>query len=160
MKMKSTFDRQIATVRCDRPVSITRSVFRRGLLLGLCLLLAACATTSDSGRDVVIPERAQARWDALLAADYATAYAYASPGYRSATSLTDFEIEQRLRRLSYTSAEVKEHACDEAVCTVNVFVGFSVVRPVVGVPEWKGGNLLEERWIFSDGNWWYLPEKR
>lgn len=160
MKTKSTLDGQIANARCDRPVSNVHPVFRRGLPLGLCLLLAACATTSGPGRDGLVPERAQARWDALLAGDYATAYAYASPGYRSGTSLTDFEIEERTRRVRYTSAEVKEHACAESLCTVKLFLGYTVVRPVAGVPEWDSGGLVEERWIFSDGNWWFLPEKR
>jgi len=121
-------------------------------------LLAACAS-SPATRDKVIQERAQARWDALLARDYATAYQYLSPGYRSTTSVTDFEIDVRARRVQYLSAEYKAHICEEAVCTVQMSVGYKVLRPVAGLPEWKSASLVEERWIMSDGQWWFLPEK-
>jgi len=141
-----------------------RSLARPGLLrrlsiLALCLpLLAACAAT-PAARDKLIEERAQARWDALLARDYEAAYGYLSPGYRSTTSVTDFEISVRARRVQYISAEYRSHSCEEAVCTVQIMVGYRVVRPVVGVPEWKSTSLVEERWINSDGGWWFLPEK-
>ena len=128
------------------------------LCIGL-LLMAGCASTSSLGaRDKQIQERAQARWDALLAGDYATAYSYASPGYRSATSAVDFEIAFRLRRVQYTSADYKEHSCEEAVCKVRMEIGHKVIRPVAGLPEWKSAGVIEERWIKTDGEWWFLPE--
>jgi len=122
------------------------------------LALSACAT-SPAARDKDIQERAEARWEALLARDYATSYAYLSPGYRSTTSVTDFEIGVRARRVQYISAEYKAHSCDETVCMVQMLVGYRVVRPVAGVPEWKSTSLLEERWIYTNGEWWFLPEK-
>lgn len=129
-------------------------------LAGLCLLtLAACATTSPAARDKLIEKRAQARWDALLANDYAAAYGFLSPGYRSTTSVTDFEIDVRSRRVRYQSAEYKGHSCEESTCTVQMMVGYRVVRPVQGLPEWKSSSLIEERWILSAGEWWLLPEK-
>ena len=134
-------------------------LLRRFSILALCLpLLAACAST-PAARDKLIEQRAQARWDALLARDYETAYSYLSPGYRSTTSVTDFEIGVRARRVQYISAEYRSHSCEEAVCTVQIMVGYRVVRPVVGLPEWKSTSLVEERWINSDGGWWFLPEK-
>ena len=132
----------------------------RVIAASLCLLtLVACATTSPAARDKLIEQRAQARWDALLARDYATAYGYLSPGYRSATSVTDFEIEVRSRRVLYQSAEYREHSCEGASCTVRMMIGYKVVRPVAGLSEWKSSSLIEERWILTDGQWWFLPEK-
>lgn len=133
---------------------------RRTVLAGLFLMtLAACATTSTAARDARIEKRAQARWDALLARDYATAYGFLSPGYRSTTSATDFEIDVRSRRVQYQSAEYKGHSCEESTCTVQMMVGYRVARPVQGLPEWKSSSLIEERWILSAGEWWLLPEK-
>ena len=45
------------------------------LVLLAVMLLSACATTPASPGDIV-KERAQARWDALLNGDFATAYSY------------------------------------------------------------------------------------
>jgi len=134
-----------------------RSWRRFGVLALAVLALSACAS-SPAARDKTIQQRAQARWDALLAGDYETAYTYLSPGYRSATSVADFEINLRTRRVQYVSAEYKGHRCEEAACSVQIRVGFKVVRPLAGMSEWKSTSLLEERWIYSNGNWWYLPE--
>lgn len=120
--------------------------------------LAACATTSTAARDRAIEQRAQARWNALLAGDYATAHSYAAPGYRSATSATDFEIGYRIRRVQYDSAEYREHRCEERVCTVRMWVGYTIPRPAQGVPEWKSHSIVEERWIEVDGEWWFNPD--
>jgi hypothetical protein len=134
-------------------------LLRQSSILALCLLALSACATSPAARDKLIAQRAQARWDALLARDYETAYSYLSPGYRSTTSVTDFEISVRARRVQYISAEYRSHGCEEAVCTVQMMVGYRVVRPVVGLPEWKSTSLVEERWINSDGGWWFLPEK-
>jgi hypothetical protein len=128
-------------------------------LLVFCgLALSACAT-SQTARDEIIAQRAQARWDAMLAGDFEKAYAYFSPGYRTTTSVTDLEISFRARRVQYTSARYTAHSCEEAVCTVKMAVGYKVVRPVAGLQEWEGTSLIEERWVNSAGSWWYLPEE-
>lgn len=136
---------------------MARPVQLLGLLL-LVALLSACAASAPT-RDEVIPERAQARWDALLAGDFGTAYGYLSPGVRSTMSATDFEIAFRLRRIQYLSAEYREHSCGDDVCTVKMIIGYRVVQPLAGVPEWESESAVEERWILSGGEWWYLPEK-
>jgi hypothetical protein len=122
-------------------------------------MLAGCASTLRDSRAEAIPERAQARWDALISGDYAAAYAFTTPGYRSSNSLTDFEIEVRSRRIQYIGAEYREHRCEDAVCTVKISVDYRVVRPVTGVPEWKSSSVVEDRWIYSAGEWWFLPQK-
>jgi hypothetical protein len=136
----------------------SRGAFLRAVTLGLCLLMLGACATSPAARDKAIQERAQARWDALLAKDYATAYEYLSPGYRSATSATDFEIAFRSRRLQYQSAEYQGHDCEESACTVRMKLGYKIVRPVAGLPEWKSDSVVQERWINSSGKWWYLPD--
>jgi hypothetical protein len=131
----------------------------KNLVLLTCVAaLVACAGTSAERRDEVIPERAQARWDALLDGEYEKAYAYASPGYRSTASANDFEISFRARRFQYTSAEYMSHSCEEALCLVKMNVGYRVVRPAPGLPEWNGSSVVEERWILTDGRWWFLPQ--
>ena len=142
----------------SRHFGASRDAYRLVVTLGLCLLVLAACATSPAARDKAIQERAQARWDALLAKDYATAYEYLSPGYRSATSATDFEIAFRSRRVQYLSAEYQGHDCEESACTVRMKLGYKIVRPVAGLPEWKSDSVVEERWINSAGKWWYLPD--
>jgi len=124
----------------------------------LAWLLSACAATSGGPGTGHIGDRAQARWDALLAQDYEGAYSYLSPGIRSTMSATDFELDFRLRRVQYLSAEYQEHSCEEDVCTVKIQLGYRIVRPLATVPEWESKSVVEEQWIKSAGKWWYLPE--
>lgn len=129
------------------------------LALSATLLLAACATTpgaSSSEKKAV--KRAEARWEAVLAKDYASAYAFYSPGYRSAVSPVDFEIAMRLRRVKYLTSEYSGHECDESACTVKFRVGYQVIDAVPGVRAFKGWDTIEERWVKTSGEWWFLPE--
>ena len=122
------------------------------------VFLTACATAPESTGNS-IAERAQDRWDALLAGDFATAYGFYSPGYRSSTSMFDLAFEIRSRRVRWTSAHYKEHSCAENSCTIVFDVGFRVNMPVPGVNKWDGSDVLEEKWVKTDGQWWYLPKK-
>jgi hypothetical protein len=53
-----------------------------------------------------------------------------------------------------------EHNCLENSCTVLFNVGFTVNRPVPGMKKFDGSNTVEEKWVKTEGQWWYLPKKR
>ena len=129
-----------------------------GLLLGTLslLLMAAC---TEPPLDEVIAGRAQAHWDALLAGDYEAAYEFLSPGYRSAFTVADYRAEFQSRRVAYTSAQYQSHECEKDVCTVKVKLGYRVQRPAPGLKEWESRSFVEESWIRSDGEWWFLPQQ-
>jgi len=120
------------------------------------LLLGACASTGDAKKHPV-EERAQARWDALLASDFDTAYSMYSPGYRSANSRVDFEISQRSRKVAILAAKVTDSDCSSEACTVSAVVQYRVGAPVPGVSKWESSSQLEERWVRTDGKWWFVP---
>jgi hypothetical protein len=128
-------------------------------LLVVTVLLGACATTASRHDDVLV-QRAQARWDAILAGDFDAAYALYSPGYRSATSRTDFELELRSHRIQWTGATYRDHTCEGKVCTVTFNIEFEAPRPVPGVRKWDGKSTIEDTWIETDGTWWYVPPER
>lgn len=136
-----------------------RSLLMPGMLLASTLLLAACAATGPKGDDELV-ERAQARWDAIIERDYDTAYALYSPGYRSTATRTDFEIELRSRRISWTEAAYREHECDGSVCTVTFDVKYVAPRPAPGIDKWDGRSSVNDTWIQSSGQWWYVPPER
>lgn len=122
------------------------------------LVLPGCASKPVTD-DQVVAERAQARWDALLAGDLEGAYEYFSPGYRSTVSVIDFAVDLRTRRIGWISAEYLEHNCEGSRCTVKFDLGYRVRRPVPGLDVWNGTDRIEENWIKTKGQWWYLPEK-
>ena len=122
------------------------------------LLLAACAGMPAQPPEEIVEQRAQARWDAMLAGDYEAAHAFATPGHRSATSASDLEIEMRTRQVQYVSAEAVGASCEASVCEARVKLEYKVVKPVRGLPEWQSSGVDEEKWILTDGQWWYLPE--
>jgi hypothetical protein len=123
-------------------------------------LVAGCASVAPAPTvDEIIAERAQARWDALLARDYATAYSYYSPGFRSKASVTDLEIKVRMQRIRWTGAKYLDHTCTGDVCTVRVNVNYAVQAPVPGVSIWESVQKVEEQWIRTGGEWWYVPAK-
>ena len=136
-----------------------RSVITALVLLAV-MLLSACATTSTASREDVIKERSQARWDALLSRDYAGAYAFYSPGYRSTVSVVDFEIHFRMRRIRYSSAEYLDLSCEENTCTVRFNLGYRVNSPVPGVNVWDGYDVIDEQWVKTGDEWWYLPQEK
>ncbi len=151
-------NRSFQQFACSEDRLVRRSA--RVLSVLFALLLSACAaqqpqttTTGDS-----VETRAQARWDALLARDFDTAYSLYSPGYRSSYSRVDFEIELRTRRIAYTSADVLESHCDGDACTVITNVGYRIGSPVPGVPQWDSERRMEERWVRTEGEWWFVPE--
>jgi len=121
-----------------------------------CLLLSACATTPPGAG--AVESRAQARWDAVIGGDYPTAYALYSPGFRSSTSPVDFEIALRMRRINWISAQVEGSECTASACTVEVKVGYRVAAPVPGMTRWENTQVVHERWVLTEGQWWFLPQ--
>lgn len=121
------------------------------------VFLAACATTGGGGGGDVV-KRAEARWDAVLAGDFESAYQYYSPGYRSSHSPGDFELSMRLRKVQFRDARYAEHACDGDRCNLKIEVKYHVASPVPGLDKWDSKTTIDETWIRTQDEWWYLPE--
>ncbi len=121
------------------------------------LLLTACAGAGKTKHHPV-EERAQQRWDALLKGDFDTAYTFYSPGYRSANSRVDLEISYRTRRVGIYQARVESSDCSAEACTVSTVVSYRVGAPIPGVSKWDSTSNMQERWVRTEGKWWFVPE--
>lgn len=126
-------------------------------LAAAALLLAGCAATTPKTPEQAVAERAQARWDALLARDYETAYTYFSPGFRSSVDLDAYRTQRSRQRVRWTEADLLGVECDGQVCQAEVRVAYEYRMPVQGVGTVTSRRPLSENWIRADGKWYYVP---
>ncbi len=134
--------------------SILRALAGSVLAAGL---LAGCAATGKPPEEAVL-ERAQERLDLVLAEDYAAAYDFLSPGYRSSVTLAAYQRDMALRRVRWTDARAVGSECSEDVCKVRISMDFLVIGALPGVARYETKGSGEENWIRTDGQWYYLPK--
>ncbi|NND44086.1 MAG: hypothetical protein HKN58_02095 [Xanthomonadales bacterium] len=132
-------------------------IIARFAILVLVVALAGCATTGAPAKQIA--ERAQARWDALVAGDLDTAYGYLSPAYRSSVNSMQYQRRILLQKVRWTGAEYIDSDCLEDSCKVRISLDFSLIGALPGVRRFNGTQEIEETWIKSGGKWWYVPEK-
>ena len=123
------------------------TLFQVGLLIWLTSLLAGCGEPKTA--EQIVAERAQARWDALLAGDFETAYSFATPSYRDLVDAIRFQ--QGLGgHASWLGAKVREVTCREDVCEAMVRLKYR--SPLPPRMEFETDDI--ERWLSEDGEWW------
>lgn len=136
--------------------STLRAATLQACSLLMILALAGCATTGKKASPV--DERAQARWDLILAEDYEGAYRYLSPGYRSSVSSTQYQRRLVQQKLRWTGARYIDSECSENNCKVRISLDYLLQRALPGVPRYDGTQEVQENWVKSNGEWWYVPE--
>lgn len=131
-------------------LSIAKRVFA-GLVLGVAVGgLAGCAAFKPQAPEAVVMERAQARWNALVAGEIKTAYEYFSPGSRSL--MTAQQYEGTLRKGFWKTAKVEKVECaTQDSCFVHVSIEYEFQGRRTKTP-------LGETWIREGSNWWYVQK--
>lgn len=126
-----------------------------------CFLLAltACSVFQPKDDATVVAERSQARMNALKEGDFKGAYEFMSPGYRSTNTLEHFKANYAGGVVRLESASVSDIQCEQDACVVQVEASYYYRGKQQAL---KGGKPLlldrvnEERWIKTDGQWWYV----
>jgi len=122
------------------------------LLAVMCCAGCANIGSADKTPEQIVKDRAAARWTALLAGDFQSAYHYASPSYRSSVSFETFRGQFKLS-VQWKTAKVQEAKCSADVCDVLVnietIVGAGFVKPGTVI-----SSVLTEHWVKEDGGWW------
>lgn len=101
----------------------------------------------------LVAQRAESRWEAIIRSDFDAAYRFQSPQYRSVFSAQHFRGNFG-GDLIYDLARVKSVEYDQGqVAEVSVEVQYQSELP--GVGPIRGVRTLREKWLYSDGSWWY-----
>jgi hypothetical protein len=126
----------------------------RGVAVCIAATLAACAAQLETRAiepkraEGVVVERAQARWNALLAGKLSEAYQFYSPTSREALSYEDFIRSIRLG--FWKSAQVEKAVCEsQDACVAEIYIEYSYKGSMIRTP-------ISETWIRKDGTWWYV----
>ena len=130
---------------------------RPWLVTSLALVLGACA--AQQPKVPPVEDRAQEWLDLYLAQDYAAAYGYLSPGYRSSVPSVAYQRKALLRKVRWQDGRLVGSECSENACKVKISLDYTVYSPVPGMKKYDGKHLLDQNWILSEGNWWLVPEE-
>lgn len=119
------------------------------------LILAGCSEPEKSPEQQV-RERAEARWQAMIARDFATAYEFELPSYREIYSLKSYRKRYE-GSVDWTSAEIESVAFDgKDAATVTLEVAYVFNDPRMGRLE--GQREISGKWIQKQGTWWHVLE--
>lgn len=101
-----------------------------------------------------LTERAEARWAALIQADFARAYEFESPAYRDVHTLRMF-VSQFGGAVGWSAAKVLEITPDASgeAAKVKVLISYQMMDAVGGVMD--GQRPVDERWVRTGGEWWH-----
>lgn len=116
-------------------------------------MLSGCAGMQPAPVDAStqVRERAEQRWQHLLAGRLDEAYAYLSPGSRE--RVTAAYYKGSLKPGMWRGAKVAGVECAADVCKVQVQLAYEYMRPGV---KYESVRSLDETWLREGGQWWYL----
>lgn len=127
-----------------------RALARPALLaVALAAALAGCANLPGRDATTTVQERAQARWNALVAGQIDKAYTYTAPSFRAITSYDSYRSSFG-SGASWKAADVIDVNCEPERCEVDV-------RLRIQLPVRSAGPITtdtKEVWIRENGQWW------
>lgn len=134
---------------------LMRKFLRLGWLMLVPALIVGCAALSPVSPEEAVRERAQARWNALIAGEWSKAYRYMAPSYRALVEEKRY-ANQFGSGAAWVGAEVVKVACSDDRCAATLKVRF---RPMIGGrPGEVIDTHLDETWIREDGQWWMFQK--
>lgn len=124
------------------------------------LAWAANADIVSAERDHVLRQRVHERWDALMKKDYATAYQFEMPVFRSAYSLQEYQRGFG-DDIVWEKVEVDRLLFQgDDVATIYLNMQYHPAKHVMEGVMPKITSMMTEKWILVDGQWWHVPEPR
>lgn len=127
-----------------------------GLLICAAVLAGCAGAPNGAVPEQTVEERAQERWNFIVAREYGEAWNYQTPAFRQSTSREDFAFDMVRRRVRWTDAVVSGAECEGDRCEVAVTVSYT---PVGGPSQFRDMVLSRDRtetWIRLEGQWWHV----
>jgi len=143
-----------------------------GLVNALLIALVASCLVTSPGRAAVpegltadqvdaLEQRVRERWSALSSRDYAKAWEYSTPLYRSI-----FPKDLYVLQFSYTvereltGVEVVNYDAPAAVASVTARVMSKSLKQTSTASQAFGAVpvSVHEKWMFIDGEWWFSAD--
>ena len=124
------------------------------------LALGACSTTAPVKKDdaTIVQQRALDRWNLLIEHKPDKAYDYLTPGYRSTQTRDEYVKAKNQTQIHWQSVAPIDQKCDADMCTVRIMITSKVTLPQLQGHEVETQSPLTERWLKSDGQWYFLPD--
>lgn len=149
--MKRFANRYLTSPMCPLPCTPRPARALRGAALLITVVLAACAAVQPAPPEDVVRSRANARWQALVAGDFAAAYNYSTPGFKAVVATGAYKT--RFGSAAWHGAEVISVACPEPTqCTARVRIDFKYLSKSKGAD--KISTHTDEIWLLENGQWW------
>ncbi len=132
------------------------------------LMLVACATvptgaTPSAGADAAsqVELRAVKRWELLVAGKAAEAYDYLSPGFRQIKARDVYAADMKDRPVHWTAAKFNSIECppNAGYCDVTIDLHYELQSSLPGVGKLASHSPVIERWIGTDGSWYFVPKE-
>ena len=145
---------------------MTNNLYRKSQLAIVAVLvlgLIGCASEENlrSAHEELDPAspgaRSVALWRAKIGREFAKAYPYYTPGYRSTTTLLQFVDNFPGGRVVWNDVEYVRQECEAAKCKVWMDISYSYLNPAPGVESYPNTRRIEETWLFIDGVWYFSP---
>jgi len=137
---------------CQHAAMMVKAPLQWLSMLMLALVVSGCASLKQPTAESRLAERAEQRWQALIAGDFDQAYEYETPGYRAVYSKKAFQnrFGQNIR---WQNVQVRDVTIADDMAEVLVLIGFQALSP--GGHPIDGERPIWERWQLVDGKWWY-----
>lgn len=119
------------------------------------VVFTACAAVQPAAPEDAVRSRANARWQALTAGDFATAYTYSTPGFKTVVAADTYRL--RFGAAAWYGAEVISVTCPEPTqCTAKVRIDFKYMLKSKGAD--KISTHTDETWLLENGQWWLFQK--
>ena len=132
---------------------------KRIVLIVLVFVSSGCSNHMfDSRTDQqIVEDRAVERWGLLSKRKFSEAYQYLSPGSRETTPENVY-IGHFGGATQWLDAKPVTSDCDKELCKITMRVNYRIQHKFFpkGI---ENSREFKEKWIQSDGQWWYLLEK-
>lgn len=105
---------------------------------------------------IAVRDRANARWQTLVAGDYAKSYAFVAPSVQKSTTEADY-LKQYDKKPQWHGAEVVTVACATPTkCVARVRIDLKIALPRTTLN--KITTHGDETWQFEEGQWWFFGD--